>query len=278
MIRLVTDSSSDLPDELAQEHSIEVVPLGIRFGDEQLSDRAEMGTKEFWDRLVSGTGLPETVAPPAGAFLEAYRRIADGGATGILSVCISSAISGTYQAAVIAAEQMARTVPVRVVDSSAVSMALGFQVLAAARAAARGGNLGEAEAAALTARAGSHLVAALGTLEFLHRGHRVGSAVALYGTILGITPLLRLGDGTMRSAGRVRTRSRALSAMATEVRRQAPRIREVAVLHGPRADVGALLDAVRAAAPDVEPLTAELGPVVGSHTGPGGLGVAYRVT
>lgn len=277
MIRIVTDSSSDLPQDLIDEHAIEVVPLTIRFGDEHFVDRVELGVAEFWDRLTSGARLPETAAPSAGSFLESYRRLADEGAGGIVAICISSAMSATYQAAVIAAERASDLVPVRVIDSAAVSMALGFQVVAAAEAARDGTGLDETVAAAMAARESTNVFAALDTLEFLRRGGRIGGAAALIGGFLDVKPLITLGDGTVQAAGRVRTRGRALAAVAAEVEKLAPRLRDVAVLHGATPDLDRLVETVKAAAPGIEPITAELGPVVGTHTGPGVAGVAYRL-
>lgn len=277
MIRIVTDSSSDIPAHLVDEHRIEVVPLTIRFGDEELVDRVELSPAEFWRRLTSEDRMPETAAPSAGAFLDAFRRLGDEGASAVVAICISSDMSATYQAAVIAAEQASADIPVKVVDSRAVSMALGFQVLEAARAAEAGETL-EGVAAAATAAVGStNVFAALDTLEFLRRGGRVGGAQALIGGLLDIKPLITLGGGTVQAAGRVRTRSKAREAVAAEIARLSPQLRAVAVLHGATPDLDPLVEAVRRAAPGVEPVLAELGPVVGTHAGPGVAGVAYRL-
>ena len=277
MIRIVTDSSSDIPAHLIDDLRIEVVPLTIRFGAEEFVDRVELSPAEFWRRLTSEDRMPETAAPSAGAFLDAYGRMAESGASGVVAICISSDMSATYQAAVIAAEQAAGTIPVKVVDSRAVSMALGFQVLEAARAAEAGETLEGVAAAASAAVESTNVYAALDTLEFLRRGGRIGGAQALIGGLLDIKPLITLGEGSVQAAGRVRTRSKARDAVAAEVARLAPRLKAVAVLHGATPDLDPLVDAVRRAAPGVEPVLAELGPVVGTHAGPGVAGVAYRL-
>lgn len=168
MISIVTDSSSDLPPDLAAAHGITVVPLTVRFGDEEFVDGRDLDSDGFWQRLSESPTLPETAAPSPGAFYQAFIDAAASGAEGVVAVCLSGALSATYQSAVIAGEKAAGKIPVRVIDSRAVSMALGFQALAAA--GARSGGLDEATAAAAQAVPRTNLVAALDTLEFLRRG------------------------------------------------------------------------------------------------------------
>ena len=274
MIRIVTDSSCDIPTELVARHRIEVVPLTIRFGDDEFVDRVELDPPSFWSRLAAAEGLPETAAPSAGAFLDAYRRLADEGASGVVAICLSSALSATYQSAVIAAEQIADQVPVRVVDSRAVTMALGLQVLEAAQTAESGASLEEVAEVALDAAGGANLYAALDTLEYLRRGGRIGGAQALLGSLLDVKPLITFADGVVAAAGRVRTRRKAVAALTSRVAELAPRLRRLAVLHGDSPDVEAFAAAV-AEAGGIEPVVAQLGPVVGTHSGPRTLGVAY---
>ncbi len=275
MIRLVTDSSSDLPPEAVSRHGIEVVPLTVRFGDVEFVDRVELDAGRFWSELAAAERLPETAAPSVGAFLDAYDRLAAEGATGIVAICLSSVLSSTYQSAVIAAEQWAVSVPVKVVDSRAVTMALGLQVLEAAEAAAAGADIDEVANAALAATSRTNIFAALDTLEYLHRGGRIGGAQALLGSLLDVKPLITFADGAVAAAGRVRTRRKAIGAICARVSELAPRLRTLAVLHGSATDVDSFVAAVRTAAGGLEPLVAQLGPVVGTHTGPGALGVAY---
>ncbi len=274
MIRVVTDSSSDLPEELAALHGIEIVPLKIRFGNQEFEDRTQLTHAEFWERLASSADLPETSAPSAGSFRDRYETLAATGATGIVVVCLSSDLSGTYQAAVIAAEQTT-SVPVRVVDSRNVSMALGFQVLEAARAAARGDHLEDVVRAAQAAGRGTNFVAALDTLDYLQRGGRIGSAQAFLGGLLNIKPLITMEDGVVAALGRVRTRSRAMAALVERAAALGPSVAEVAILTSdPVAD-----EEFRRQISTVIPthLIAGIGPVVGTHTGPGLLGFAYRL-
>lgn len=273
MIRLVTDSSCDLPPELAERHRVEVVPLTIRFGSEEFVDRRDLGSSEFWMKLRTAASLPETAAPSAGAFLDSYRRLAGEGADGVVAVCLSSEISATYQSAVIAAEQS--PIPVKVVDSRTVTMALGLQVLGGATVAEAGGDLASVTEACLEAVEKTEVLAALDTLEFLKRGGRIGGAQAFIGGLLDLKPLISFEGGVVSAAGRVRTRSKAIAALTDRVASVADRIEAVSVFHGDAPDVGVLVDRVAAVSPD--PILAELGPVVGTHSGPGIVGVAYRL-
>jgi DegV family protein with EDD domain len=274
VIRVVTDSSCDLPHEVAVTHRIAIVPLTIRFGDREYVDRIDLTQDEFWDRLRTSTDLPETSAPSAGDFRERFMSLAEEGADGIVAVCLSSSLSATYQAAVIAAEQTT-AVPVTVVDSRNVSMALGFQVLEAARAAARGDNLEQVAAAALAARDRSSFVAALDTLEYLQRGGRIGSTQAFLGGLLNIKPLITVENGVVAAVGRVRTRTKALAALGERAARLGSGVEEIAILTGDSPDVEDFRQQLSTVFPIH--LIAGIGPIVGTHSGPGVLGIAYRL-
>ena len=275
MIRVVTDSSCDLPDELAATHDIEIVPLTIRFGDLEYADRLQLSQAQFWEELSNSPNLPETSAPSVGTFRDAYALLAEQGARGIVAVCLSSSLSGTYQAAVIAAEQTPE-IPVKVVDSRNVSMALGFQVLEAARAAARGFGLEQVAAAAVAARERTNFIAALDTLDYLQRGGRIGAAQAFLGGLLNVKPLITMEGGVVAAVGRVRTRSRALATLVERAAALGPAVEEVAVLTGNSPDV----EGFRRQLSELIPahMIAGIGPVVGTHSGPGVLGFAYHLS
>jgi DegV family protein with EDD domain len=274
MIRLVTDSSCDLPKELVERHRITVVPLTIRFGTDEYVDGRDLTSQEFWMKLRTAAALPETAAPSAGAFLQAFDDLAAQGATGVVAVCLSSEISATYQSAVIAAEQAG--IPVKVVDSRMVSMALGFQVLAGAAVAEDDGDLAAVTDACLSAVGHTDIMAALDTLEFLKRGGRVGGAQAFIGGILDVKPIIGFANGVVSAAGRVRTRSKALAALSARVRELAPDLEAIAVIHGGAADTESFAANVRQVVGDLDVVVAEIGPVVGTHSGPGIIGIAYR--
>ena len=276
MIRIVTDSSCDLPDDLVELHRITIVPLTIRFGDDDFVDRTELSGDEFWRRLTTENTLPETAAPSVGRFLEAYRSLEAEGADGILVIAISSKISATHQSATLAAEQFASGIPVRVVDSGLVSMALGLVVIEAAEGADAGLSLDAITAASVERAASSNLFAALDTLEFLRRGGRIGSAAAFFGTLLNVKPIISFEDGAVAAAGRVRTRKRAVAAVGDHMADLGDRVARFAVIHSEPDDLEAFVEAL-ADERGSPPLVARLGPVVGTHAGPGVLGVVYRL-
>ena len=174
-VRVVTDSACDLPDDLIERNGIEVVPLTIRFGNEELIDRKELSTDEFWRRLADSDVLPETSAPSAGAFEGAFRRQVEDGATGIICINLSSKLSATMQSAQVAAQAVQADCPVVVIDSLMVSMGLGSLCLTAAQRAADGDSLESIVANVTDRRNRSKLYGALDTLEFLKKGGRVGN-------------------------------------------------------------------------------------------------------
>jgi DegV family protein with EDD domain len=274
MIRIVTDSSSDVPHELAGKHAVEVVPLTIRFGDEEFVDRRDLTTASFWERLVLADHLPETAAPSAGLFEDTYRSLISEDATGIVVITISSELSGTYQSAVIAAERTNGEIPIRVIDSRSVGMGLGLPVLEAATLAGQGASLDEVADYAARSTASTSVVAALDTLEYLKRGGRVGSTQAFFGGLLNIKPLITLTDGVVAPLGRVRTRSQAIGALEERAAAIGPAIKAAAVFHGAAGDIDLVVERIQQHLA-VPVIVSMLGPVVGTHTGPGTVGIAY---
>jgi len=271
MIRIVTDSSCDIPADLIDDLGISVVPLTIRFGDEEFVDKVELTNEQFWDRLMSGEGLPETAAPSAGTFVETYERLADEGATGALVVTLSSDLSATHQAAVIGAEKVG--LDVKVHDSRSVSMGLGLQVIAAAEHAAGGASLTEITEAAIPRVDAVKVVAALDTIEFLKRGGRIGGASALVAGLLDIKPIIMVRNGAIDGAGRVRTRSKAVEHIVAACIERGPSGR-LSVFGGRTPGFAEIVDRISSeTGHDV--IAAELGAVVGTHSGPGVLGMAH---
>jgi DegV family protein with EDD domain len=276
VIRIVTDSSCDLPEEVVERHRITVVPLTIRFGDEEFVDREELTNDEFWRRLTEGTVLPQTAAPAVGRFQEVFSRLSDEGADGVVVICISSRISATHQSAVLAAEQFVGGVPIRVVDSALVTAALGLVAIEAAELAATGVGIDAVEERARTAAAAANVYATLDTLEFLRRGGRIGGAQAFLGNLLDVKPIITFHEGAVEAAGRVRTRRKALAAVADHLAGLGDRVERFGVIHSDPADLDEFLAAIRAVR-DEDPLVVRLGPVVGTHAGPGVAGVVYRL-
>lgn len=270
MIRIVTDSSSDIPSRLVSDLDIAVVPLTIRFGDEEFVDGVELSTEQFWDRLAARQSLPETAAPSAGSFVETYERLAAEGADGILVITISAELSATHQAAVIGAEKV--DVPVKVLDSRSVSMGLGLQVVAAAEHAASGASLDTVSAAAVGRVDEVSLLAALDTIEYLKRGGRIGGASALVAGLLDIKPIITVREGAIDGAGRVRTRSKAVERIVSEcVARRGGRL---SVFGGRTPGFEEIVARIESET-GLPVIAAELGAVVGTHSGPGVLGMAH---
>jgi DegV family protein with EDD domain len=274
-VRVVTDSACDLPQDLVDALSIEIVPLTIRFGTEELVDRFELTTDEFWRRLRITEALPETSAPSAGAFEQRFRDLIERGATGIVCVSLSSRLSATMQAAQVAAAAAGSECPIHVIDSLTCSLGLGSLVLTAARRAADGDPIDKIVAEVIDRRDRTRLFGSLDTLEFIKRGGRIGNARALLGTMLSLKPVVEVRDGAVEEAGRVRTRSKSLRLLADKVREQP--VDSVSVLHGQAPDVDELLDLLDPIVPKDEIVVGVVGPVIGTHAGPGVIGVTFQV-
>ena len=275
-VRIVTDSACDLPEDVAAALHIEVVPLTIRFGKEEFVDREELDNATFWKKLRASEILPETAAPSAGAFETRYRKLIDRGATGIICISLSSKLSGTMQAAQVAASAVSGDCVVQVVDSETCSMGLGALCLTAARRAADGDSIESIVREVISRRDRTQLFGALDTLEYLKKGGRVGNAKALLGSMLSIKPVVEIRNGLVEEAGRVRTRSKSLKLLAEKVAAQP--IDSLSVLHGQADDLEDLLDLLNPIFPRDEIQVGDVGPVIGTHGGPGVIGVTYQVS
>lgn len=273
-VRIVTDSSCDLPDEIVTELGITVVPLTIRFGDREYVDRFELGPTEFWAECARHDELPETAAPPPGAFEQAYRTLIAEGATGIVAVCLSGALSATVQSAEVAARQITG-VEVRVVDSRTVSLGIGMIAIACARAGRDGASVDTVARLATDLARRTRVIGALDTLDNLKKGGRIGNARALVATALAIKPIIEVVDGVVEQGGKQRTRSKALAFLAERVRSMRGEIDDLAVLHADCDDVDAFV-AMIADDVDGEIIIGRIGPVIGTHAGRGTIGVAFH--
>ena len=280
-VRIVTDSACDLPAEVADALDIEIVPLSIRFGDEEFIDRKELTVEEFWTRCVNASELPETAAPAPGQFQEVYRRLAADGVTGIVVISLSGALSATIQSAELAARSIgdddAVDLDIRIVDSRTVTLGIGTIALACARAARDGATIDEVEALATDLAGRTRVIGALDTLDNLKKGGRVGNAKALLATALSIKPIIEVVDGVVEQGGKQRTRSKALKHLVEKVTAYEGRIENLAVLHADCSDVDVFVDMLRPHY-DGEIVIGEIGPVIGSHGGRGTIGVAFHET
>ena len=274
-VRIVTDSACDLPAALVAELGIEIVPLTIRFGDDEFVDRHDLSPAEFWSRCTSSAVLPETAAPPPGAFEDVFRRVAADGAGAIVCINISSRLSATIQAAQIAAKALEGEVDVRVVDSLSVSMGLGMMAVDAARRAAEGQSAGQVASAAEALVPRTRVYGALDTLENLKKGGRVGGAQAMLGSMLSIKPVIEVRDGVVEPESRQRTRARALRYLVDKVRSQGA-VEDLAVMHGEAPDVEDFLGMLSDLFPRDRIVIGDIGAVIGTHAGPRVIGVTFH--
>ncbi|ULR50604.1 DegV family protein [Streptomyces deccanensis] len=272
-VAIVTDSTAYLPPPAMERHGITAVPLTVVLGDQALEEGTEISARSLAQALQKRRSVT-TSRPSPELFAETYRRVAESGATGIVSLHLSAEFSGTYDAAVLAAREA--PVPVRVVDTGMVAMALGFCALAAAESAEAGGTVDEAVTAAEKRAAGTSAFFYVDTLDYLRRGGRIGAAQALFGSALAVKPLLRLDGGRIEMLEKVRTASRAIARLEEIVAERAGGAPvDIAVHHLAAPErASALAERLRGRVPGLADLhVSEVGAVIGAHTGPGLLGV-----
>ena len=274
-VRVVTDSACDLLDETLSELGIGLVPLRIRFGEEELVDRVQLSTKDFWARCASSPVLPATAAPSPGQFQEAFEAMAAAGADGVVCVNLSSKLSATIEAARQAARALEGKLAVRVIDSLSVSLGQGLIAVEAAKAAAGGGSLEQVVEVAERAVRSMKVYGAIDTLENLKKGGRIGGAQALLGSMLAIKPVIEVRDGVVEQESKQRTRNKSLRYLADKVR-SAGAVSRLAVFSADARD----FDEFLAMLSDIKPtegdtLLGDVGPVIGTHAGPGAIGVAW---
>ncbi|MBX6342464.1 MAG: DegV family protein, partial [Thermomicrobiaceae bacterium] len=227
-VAVVTDSTADIPPELIQRYGIHVVPLTVRLGGEVFEDRVTITPGEFMRRLQSCDEFPTTSQPSVGRFQQVYNALAEEH-DGIVSIHLSSRLSGTYQSARLARDTINGRLPIAVIDSRSASMGLGFAVLHAARLAREGRSLDEVKQAAERALEATHVMFLLDTLEYLRRGGRIGRAAEIVGSILQLKPLLRLDEGIVVPFARTRTRPKATAGLIQLVH-EFPRVEQLAIV------------------------------------------------
>lgn len=269
-VKVVVDSTADIPADRVRELDITVVPLLVLFGDESYRDGVDLDTDTFYAKLTSSKVTPTTSAPSPGAFEETYRTLIREGATGILQLCLSGDLSATYNTAVTVAGQVSGEtgVPIEVVDSRSVSAGFGLPAQMVAREAREGLSLAELKARAENICGRVHVFAVLDTLEYLQRGGRIGSAKALAGTLLAVKPILEVRDGKVVPLEQVRTRSKAQERVGELAARFMP-LEAIAVIGSDEQTRQQLADIAKRFWSGELNLGA-LGPVVGTHAGPAG--------
>lgn len=274
----VTDSTSYLPDELRRRHEIQVIPQVLIWGGETLLDGVDIMPTAFYERLKTADVMPTTSQATIGAFKDLFEPHVRAGKP-ILAILVSQKLSGTIQSAQ-SAKELFPGARIEILNSESCAMAMGFQVLAAARAAEAGKSFDEVLAVAEDAKNHTGVVLVVDTLEFLHRGGRIGGAARLLGTALNLKPILELQDGVIEAVERVRTRSKAQARLLNLLEERIngrPNLR-LAVLHAAAEhEARQLLDVAAKRLNPVETVFSEVSPVVGAHVGPGTLGLAYSV-
>lgn len=269
-IRIVSDSTCDLPAAVIRDNHITIVPMYINIGSKTFRDSIDLSRQEFYEQLPNYTHHPTTAAPSPGLFRQVYEQLAAEGATEILSIHISVKLSAVVDMAAQAAKET-QAIPVTAFDSRQLSMGTGFQVLAAAQAAAAGRNMSEIIAMLEELITRTRTFAALDTLEFLRRSGRMNFALAFLGSLLHIKPFLKMYNGNP-TAERIRTRGKAMKRLEELLKEAAP-LEKVALLHSRAADrAEALKKQVKHLLPAGEIILEEINPVLGAHLGPGVIG------
>jgi len=277
-IALVTDSTTYMPPELVKKYNISVAPQVLIWGDKTYRDGVDIQSQEFFTRLKTAKVMPTTSQVAVISFQEIFQKLVDQGYE-VLALLISSKLSGTVQSALQARDLMSSArEKVNIVDSQSVAMALGFQVLAVARALEDGASLKDAIALAEISYQYTGVFFAVDTLEFLHRGGRIGSAQRFIGTMLNMKPILAIQDGRVEGIERIRTKNKAhdrvLELTLEKVAGRTP-VR-LATLHANAAeDARALLTRAEQTLHPVESIFTEVSPTVGTHAGPGTVGLAF---
>jgi DegV family protein with EDD domain len=275
-VRIVVDSTADIPPALAAELGIIVVPLTVRFGTEVFRDGVEITPAQFMQRLTTSTEMPTTAQPPPGEFTAAYRPLIEGGAS-VISLHISADLSGTYNSASLAAREISEGGGrIDVVDTRTATMAHGLLAIEAARAARAGADHEAVLAGIRDQMQRVHLVVLLDTLEFLQRGGRIGRARAAIGSLLSIKPLITVADGVVTPLEQVRTRQKAITRVVERARALADReVTRLAVLYTADAASGeGLATSLSTLVPREQMIVTEAGPVIATYVGPGALAFA----
>jgi fatty acid kinase fatty acid binding subunit len=274
-VKVVTDSSSDVPDDLARELSITIVPIYVIFGEKVYRDRVDIDVDEFYRRLIHSPVQPTTSVPSPQDFADAYNRLA-AETDEIISIHVTSKLSGTYNSALAGIQLVGKKCRIEVIDSMSFSMGLGLSVIAAAREARAGSNLDKVAAITRRTVLQVHSLIMADTLKYAARGGRLSKTYGFLGTALRVRALLGMRDGDVFLAGIARTRAKALERMykfATGF----PKVKEIALGYTTEYnDAKNLAERLNTALPEAPVYVARVGPAVGVYGGPGGMGIGVR--
>lgn len=270
-VKIVVDSLADLPAEQIERHGIEIIPLTVRFGTSEFKDGVDLTADDFYRRLAAGHDYPATAVPSIGEFVQTYERVGRD-ADGIISLHVSSKVSGTYNAAVQGAREAEAGCPIEVVDSLQASMGIGLLALVASEAAASGADLPSVAARVRDAMSRVNCTTLLDTLEYLQKGGRIGKAQALVGTLLSFKPMIEVTDGLVHPFARPRSRKKGIARLIERARELAPAERLV-VLHSTTPDEASALATELSDLTDDPVMISRYGPGLGTYVGPGALGI-----
>ena len=274
-VRIVTDSSCDLPTELVQELGITVVPLYVRFGEEVYREQVDISLDEFYKRLEQGPIHPVTIQPSPQDFVTAYQKVAPE-ADGIVSIHISSKLSGTFNSALQGKKLLEKDFPIEVVDSQIITVGLALICIAAAKMAKAGESLASVVEEVKQMLPNIHLLALLDTLKYLQKGGRIGKAKALLGSILNVKPMITLKEGEVVPAGQTRSRSKGIERLFSFVE-SASNIEDLVIAYNTTPDEAqALAERLGSILTKEAVKVIRLGTTLGVHMGPGGLAIGIR--
>jgi len=274
-LKIVTDSTADLPPRLAGDLGVTVVPVYVRFGDQVYRDRVDISEDEFYQRLLHDPIHPSTTQPTPQDFADVYQKLSQE-AEGIISIHLSSKLSGTYNSALQGKELVDTKCPIEVIDSQVLTMSLGLLVIAATTIAKSGKNIQQVVEEIKQTIPSIHLLALLDTLKYLALGGRIGKVQALLGSVLSVKPMLTIKDGELVPAGRVRSRIRGINRLVDFVK-NAVDIQDMAIVYNTTPDEAqTLVGRMGSIFPKERIRLARLGPALGVHAGPGVLLVALR--
>ena len=276
-VAIVTDSTAYLPEDLVFSYNISVVPLVVIWGDECLQDNIDITPNQFYERLSGAKVMPSTSQATISDFADIFEKLHKEGYE-ILTIVLSAALSGTMDSA-FQAREMVPEATIEIIDSQFTSIPLAYMVLSAARAAKKGASLEECKEIVQTIRANTQVYFAVDTLEFLHRGGRIGGASRFLGTALNLKPILYLNDGKVEALERVRTLKKAhkrlIELLETDVNGRTPINMMGVVSAAAQESASHLLNKIEKHFNPGEVMMANLSPVLGTHVGPGTVGVAY---
>jgi DegV family protein with EDD domain len=268
MVKVITDSVSDIPEDVARDLDITVIPLVVNFGNESFQDRVELTSEQFYDRLENGPLIPKTSAPSPGVFGAAFDKAGET-ADELLGIFLSRKLSATYDVATAAVDLMKKKCNVEIMDSTSAIMGQGMLVIEAARKAMEGLSLAELINVVENNIPKIHVRATLPTLKYLYRGGRIGKIQSLLGSLLNINPVIGIKDGIAFPFAKTRSRNKAI-AKIYEYINGLDKLKSVAVEYGKNTDeAGEIVAYIKEHFPGIPVYLSNVSPVIGTHTGPG---------